>query len=174
MFTIDDPEPLLYHDEPVYRNGRMVAANTHGAYAHMVNASMGMFYLENPEGVTSNEPEVFERGTTDFKIFLVKLKKAGVDLVFCAGSASEGAMILKQASEMGLTNNVKFIGSEEMGEMELLSLAGQEAVEGTYAVSLWGEVPADFAKTVKERFDAPMHYAPSSSGTTPCIQLLRP
>ena len=110
-------------------------------------------------GVPSDEPEAFERGTTDFTVNLVKLKKAGVDLVFYAGSASEGAMILKQASEMGLTKTIKFVGSEEMGEMELLALAGKDAVEGTYAVSLWGEVPADFAKTVKDRFDAPMHYA---------------
>jgi branched-chain amino acid transport system substrate-binding protein len=110
-------------------------------------------------GVPSDEPEAFERGTTDFTVFLAKLKQAGVDVVFYAGSASEGAMILKQAAEMGLTKDVKFVGSEEMGEMELLSLAGPEAVEGTYAVSLWGEVPAAFAETVKSRFNAPMHYA---------------
>lgn len=110
-------------------------------------------------GVKSEEPEAFERGTTDFLIYLSKMKKAGVDVVFYVGSASEGAMILKQASEMGLTKDIKFIGSEEMGEMELLSLAGPKAVEGTYAVSLWGEVPGDFAKTVQDRFKAPMHYA---------------
>ena len=111
------------------------------------------------EGVATDAPEAFERGTTDFTVYLAKIKQAGDDLVFYAGSASEGAMILKQAKEMGLTEKVKFVGSEEMGEMELLSLAGPDAVEGTYAVSLWGEVPAAFAKTVKERFDAPMHYA---------------
>jgi branched-chain amino acid transport system substrate-binding protein len=110
-------------------------------------------------GVPSDSPEAFERGTTDFTVYLAKIKQAGNDVVFYAGSASEGAMILKQAQEMGLTKIVKFVGSEEMGEMELLSLAGPEAVEGTYAVSLWGEVPAEFAKTVKDRFDAPMHYA---------------
>jgi branched-chain amino acid transport system substrate-binding protein len=110
-------------------------------------------------GITSGEPEAFERGTTDFTVYLAKIKKAGSDLVFYVGSASEGAMILKQASELGLTKTVKFVGSEEMGEMELLSLAGKDAIEGSYAVSLWGAVPTDFAKTVKERFDAPMHYA---------------
>jgi branched-chain amino acid transport system substrate-binding protein len=110
-------------------------------------------------GVESVDPEAFERGTTDFTVYLAKLKQADVDLVFYAGSASEGAMILKQANEMGLSEEVKFVGSEEMGEMELLSLAGEEAVDGTYAVSLWGEVPEEFAQTVKERFDAPMHYA---------------
>ncbi len=111
------------------------------------------------EGVPSVEPEAFERGNTDFRVYLAKIKKAGVDLVFYAGSASEGAMILKQAHEMGMTDDIKFVGSEEMGEMELLSLAGAEAAEGTYAVTLWADVPEDFAKKVKERFDAPMHYA---------------
>ena len=52
MFTLNDPEPLLYHDEPIYRNGQMVATNTHGAYAHIMGAAMGMFYLENPAGIT--------------------------------------------------------------------------------------------------------------------------
>jgi branched-chain amino acid transport system substrate-binding protein len=110
-------------------------------------------------GVKTNAQEVFERGNTDFSVNLLKLKKADVDVVFYVGSASEGAMILKQANEMELTEKVKFVGSEEMGEMELLSLAGKQAIEGTYAVGLWGEVPADFAKLVKKLFDAPMHYA---------------
>jgi branched-chain amino acid transport system substrate-binding protein len=110
-------------------------------------------------GVESVIQETFERGNTDFTVNLAKIKETAPDVVFYAGSASEGAMILKQAKELGITPQVKFIGSEEMGEMELLSLSGPEAAEGTYAVSLWGEVPADFAKRVKEQFDAPMHYA---------------
>jgi len=75
------------------------------------------------------------------------------------GTASEGAMIMKQAREIGVTPGIKFIGSEEMGEMELMSLAGAEALEGTYAVALWGAVSADFEKKVKDKFNAPMHYA---------------
>ena len=52
MFTLDDPEPLLYHDEPIYRNGELVSSVTHGAYAHMLGCAMGMGYLENPEGIS--------------------------------------------------------------------------------------------------------------------------
>jgi 4-methylaminobutanoate oxidase (formaldehyde-forming) len=51
MFTLDDPEPLLYHDEPIYRNGELVSEITHGAYAHMLKCAMGMGYLENSEGI---------------------------------------------------------------------------------------------------------------------------
>jgi len=101
----------------------------------------------------------FERGNTDFMSFLNQLKAAKPDIVLYVGAASEGAMILKQAQEIGITPGIKFIGSEEMGEMELVSLAGAEAVEGTYAVALWGAVASDFEKKIKDKFNAPMHYA---------------
>jgi 4-methylaminobutanoate oxidase (formaldehyde-forming) len=52
MFTLDDPEPLLYHDEPIYRNGQLVSSITHGAYAHLIGCAMGMGYLENPAGIS--------------------------------------------------------------------------------------------------------------------------
>ncbi len=110
------------------------------------------------EGVKTVINETFERGNTDFMVYLAKIKKAAPDVVFYAGSASEGAMILKQAKELGVTRTSKFIGSEEMGENELLSLAGADATDGTYAVGLWGTVPKDFADLVQARFDAPMHY----------------
>jgi 4-methylaminobutanoate oxidase (formaldehyde-forming) len=52
MFTLDDPEPLLYHDEPIYRNGELISSVTHGAYAHLLGCAMGMGYLEYPEGIS--------------------------------------------------------------------------------------------------------------------------
>ena len=50
VFTLDDPDPLLYHDEPIYRNGELVSRNTHGAYGHYLGRSVGMGYLEFPDG----------------------------------------------------------------------------------------------------------------------------
>ena len=50
VFTLDDPAPLIYHDEPIYRNGEIVSANTHGAYGHMLGRSLGMGWLEK-EGI---------------------------------------------------------------------------------------------------------------------------
>ncbi|MHC4458035.1 MAG: GcvT family protein [Planctomycetota bacterium] len=50
IFTLEDPEPLLYHDEPILRNGVKVSENTHGAYAHFLGSAIGMGYLENPDG----------------------------------------------------------------------------------------------------------------------------
>jgi len=110
-------------------------------------------------GVKTVVSENFERGNTDFTVYLAKIKRAKVDILFYIGVTPEGAMILKQAKEFGLTDRTALIGSEEMGEMELVSLAGPEAAEGTYALTLWGAVPADFARRVEDRFNAPMHYA---------------
>ncbi len=52
IFTIDDPEPLIYHDEPIYCNGQIIGENTHGAYSHVTEHAIGMFYLDNEDGVT--------------------------------------------------------------------------------------------------------------------------
>lgn len=110
-------------------------------------------------GVKMVSEGYFERGTTDFMMYLTKIKRSNPDIVFYIGVTPEGAMILKQARELGLIPGIKFIGAEEMGEMELVKLAGAEVVEGTYAISLWGAVPAEFEKRVWDKFDAPMHYA---------------
>jgi 4-methylaminobutanoate oxidase (formaldehyde-forming) len=52
LFTLKDPEPLIYHDEPIYRNGKLVSENTHGAYSHLMGCAIGMCYLKNQEGIT--------------------------------------------------------------------------------------------------------------------------
>lgn len=110
-------------------------------------------------GVPTGVEEVFERGNTDFMVSLTKIKNANVDILFYVGVTPEGAMILKQAKELGITKSIAFIGCAEMTEMELISLAGASVVEGTYGLALWGNVPAEFEKRVKDKFNAPMHYA---------------
>ena len=54
MFSVDDPDPLIYHDEPIYRNGELVSENTHGAYGYLVGGSVGMCYLKNEDGITND------------------------------------------------------------------------------------------------------------------------
>jgi branched-chain amino acid transport system substrate-binding protein len=103
--------------------------------------------------------ETFERGSTRYRDQLQRIKDAKPDILFYVGTASEGAVILTQAKLMGMMPRTKFIGSEEMGEMELLMRAGPDAVEGTYAIALWGKVPAGFTERVKKSFNKPMHYA---------------
>jgi len=51
VFTLEDPEPLIYHGEAIYRNGRIASTVTHGSYAHLLKAAIGIGYLENPDGI---------------------------------------------------------------------------------------------------------------------------
>lgn len=129
-----------------------------------VNDDYGRSFAESfgkvmeEQGVETVAEIFFERGSTDYMPYLSKLRNADPDVVFYVGVTPEGATILKQAREVGMIPEMKFIGAEEMGEHELLSLAGEDVVEDTYAVSLWATVPKDFANKVQAKFDAPMHY----------------
>jgi 4-methylaminobutanoate oxidase (formaldehyde-forming) len=51
MFTLDDPEPLLLGDEPIWRDGALVGRITSGAYGHTLGRSVGMGYVTRPDGV---------------------------------------------------------------------------------------------------------------------------
>ena len=45
QFKLTDPAPLLYHNEPVLRDGRVVGHLTSGGYGHHVGAALGMGYV---------------------------------------------------------------------------------------------------------------------------------
>ena len=46
--------PMMYHEEPIYRNGVIVGSTTSGAWGHRVNLSLGMGYVSNDGGVTKD------------------------------------------------------------------------------------------------------------------------
>lgn len=46
--------PLLYHEEPIVRDGEIVGSVTSGAFGHRVGSSLGMGYVSSPDGVTSD------------------------------------------------------------------------------------------------------------------------
>ena len=52
IFVLEDPEPLLLGDEPIYRDGVIVGRTTSGNYGHALGRSVAMGYLENEEGAT--------------------------------------------------------------------------------------------------------------------------
>ena len=52
VFMLDDPEPLLYHDEPIWRDGALVGRITSGAYGHTVGRAIGLGWIACPDGVT--------------------------------------------------------------------------------------------------------------------------
>jgi 4-methylaminobutanoate oxidase (formaldehyde-forming) len=47
-----DTAPMMYHEEPVYRNGRLVGSTTSGAWGHRIGRSLALAYVKNPEGVS--------------------------------------------------------------------------------------------------------------------------
>lgn len=47
----EQPPPLLYHEEPIVRDGRIVGSITSGGYGHRLGASFGMGYVHNADGV---------------------------------------------------------------------------------------------------------------------------
>jgi 4-methylaminobutanoate oxidase (formaldehyde-forming) len=51
VFTLEDPEPLIYHDEPIWRDGELVGRITSGAYGHTLGRAVGLGYVAHPDGV---------------------------------------------------------------------------------------------------------------------------
>ena len=54
QFKLEDDKKLLYHEEPIYRDGELIGSITSGMYGHRINASLGMGYLRAAEGVTKD------------------------------------------------------------------------------------------------------------------------
>ncbi|MDC0135645.1 FAD-dependent oxidoreductase [Sulfitobacter sp.] len=67
QFKLTDPEPLLYHNEPVLRDGEIVGYLSSGAYGHHLGAAIGMGYVpckgEKPADVLASTYEIDVMGT---------------------------------------------------------------------------------------------------------------
>jgi 4-methylaminobutanoate oxidase (formaldehyde-forming) len=50
QFLLDDPEPLLYHNEPIWRNDEIVGHITSGMYGHTLGAAVGLGYVHQAPG----------------------------------------------------------------------------------------------------------------------------
>ena len=45
QFKLEDPEPLLYHHEPILRDGQIVGYASSGSYGHFLGAAVGLGYV---------------------------------------------------------------------------------------------------------------------------------
>ena len=52
MFKLRDVEPVLFHEELIRRNGEIVGYISSGAYGFTLGASVGMGYVNHPDGIT--------------------------------------------------------------------------------------------------------------------------
>ena len=51
QFALRDPLPLLYHNEPVWRDGVIAGRITSGMFGHTLGRSLGMGYVAREDGV---------------------------------------------------------------------------------------------------------------------------
>lgn len=51
---VEPDAPLVYHQEPIWADGRLVGSITSGAYGHRVRASLGMGYVEHADAVDAS------------------------------------------------------------------------------------------------------------------------
>lgn len=65
LFLLKDPAPLIYHDEPVWRNGVRVGRITSGMYGHFLGAAVGLGYVHLPE---PSPAAAFEKGVYEIEI----------------------------------------------------------------------------------------------------------
>src|SRR5919106_770605 len=52
QFRLLDPEPLLFHNEPIVMDGERIGLLTSGSYGHTLGAAIGMGWVRHPDGVT--------------------------------------------------------------------------------------------------------------------------
>lgn len=63
QLRLTDPVPLMYHNEPIWRDGELVGHITSGAYGHFLGGAVGLGYVSSEpgaadEGVLSGQYEV--------------------------------------------------------------------------------------------------------------------
>jgi 4-methylaminobutanoate oxidase (formaldehyde-forming) len=67
QFKLDDPDPLLYHNEPIVRDGEIVSYLSSGNYGHALGGAIGMGYVpcegQSREDVLASSYEIEVAGT---------------------------------------------------------------------------------------------------------------
>ncbi len=54
MFMLKDPAPVLFHEEPIHRDGEILGYISSGAYGFTLGRSVGMGYVRHAGGVTKD------------------------------------------------------------------------------------------------------------------------
>lgn len=54
QFILRDPKPLMYHAEPIYRDGELVGYTSSAMYGHTLGASVALGYINDKAGVTDD------------------------------------------------------------------------------------------------------------------------
>jgi 4-methylaminobutanoate oxidase (formaldehyde-forming) len=54
QFLLEDPGPLVYHNEPIYRDGARVGFVTSGMYGHTLGAAVALGYVSREGGCSDD------------------------------------------------------------------------------------------------------------------------
>ena len=54
QFALEDDQPLLYHNEPIWRNDKIVGYITSGMFGYTLGTSLGMGYISHDEPITAD------------------------------------------------------------------------------------------------------------------------
>jgi 4-methylaminobutanoate oxidase (formaldehyde-forming) len=74
VVILDDPEPLMYHNEPILRDGRIVGRVTSAAFGHTIGRSIGLGYVTREDGPVDRE--WLEGGRIEVEVALERLPAA--------------------------------------------------------------------------------------------------
>ncbi len=66
VFVLDDPEPLMYHNEPILRDGELVGRITSAMFGHTIGRSIGLGYVQRPDGLAT--PDWIAAGTYEVEV----------------------------------------------------------------------------------------------------------
>ncbi len=66
QFALDDATPLLYHNEPIWRDGAIVGRISSGMFGHHLGKSLGMGYVECQ--TQGEAPEVILQGKYEIEV----------------------------------------------------------------------------------------------------------
>jgi 4-methylaminobutanoate oxidase (formaldehyde-forming) len=55
VLVLDDPEPLLYHNEPIWRDGELVGRITSAMFGHTIGRSVGLGYVHRADGPVTGD-----------------------------------------------------------------------------------------------------------------------
>ena len=65
QFLVEDPEPILHHGEPIYRDGVRVGYIKAGGYGHTLGGAVGLGPVANADGAT---PDFVKSGSYEIEI----------------------------------------------------------------------------------------------------------
>ncbi|WP_020592790.1 GcvT family protein [Kiloniella laminariae] len=51
---LENPDAMMYHNEPIYKGDKIVGKVTSGMYSHTLGTTIGMGYVHNEDGVTAD------------------------------------------------------------------------------------------------------------------------